>query len=245
MTKDLVDQLLEMNIHNRPIKPCVVNTYKSEIASGRWMVTNQGIGISVDMVLLDGQHRLLALKELDYPKVEMLIVWGLHKDTQRCVDLHTKRTMRDVFTLAYETKVGREVPAVCNVIYKVKTTWNKGAVPPSQAFDIYEEYAANIMQLDRLQEMRYFPAPCLAAAVWVMQSQNSEAKTSAVIGFMDRVSAGENLNRKMPEWHLRSYIESSRKFGAGGQVQYERFHKTELAIQASLNGQEMGSLRIR
>jgi len=240
MAKDLVDTLLGMNTNNRAIKQKIVDMYKKEITKGNWMLTNQGIGVSSDMVLIDGQHRLMALKETGYPMVEMVIVWGIHPDAQKYVDIHAKRSMRDIFHFVYDTQIGGLVPAICAMIQKVKGTLGSSEViVPSESFETYDEYKEEIDSLEPIKNGKRLSAPVLAAVVMAFKSYPS--RTLDIIGFMNRVTANENLNRKMPEWHLNSYLASAR--GGGASIQKEKYAKTLKAIEYFLSGKEMGVLR--
>jgi hypothetical protein len=61
--------------------------------------------------------------------------------------------------------------------------------------------------------------------------------------FIDKVITGENLTKKMPEFHLRNLVITSTRFSGGSTTQKERFEKTLRALNAALDGQEMGALR--
>jgi hypothetical protein len=104
-TRQLVDSLLEMNTNNRAVRKSVVDCYKQDIADGRWYLTNQGIGVDINGVLIDGQHRLLAIKESGYPPIPLLIVSGLSVEAQTAIDQHSKRSVRDVWKLVLDHSV--------------------------------------------------------------------------------------------------------------------------------------------
>ena len=55
------DWLFHCNTRNRPLNDKFVNYLVDEIKAGRWQLTHQGIAFSDNQVLLDGQHRLLAV----------------------------------------------------------------------------------------------------------------------------------------------------------------------------------------
>lgn len=101
MTKDIVDALHAMDTHNRKIQPGPLRLYAEEMKSGNWMVTNQGIGVSSNGVVIDGGHRIQALIDSGYPPAQMLIVTGLHPDSQRYVDTHARRSVKDRIKLAF------------------------------------------------------------------------------------------------------------------------------------------------
>ena len=102
MTKAIVDSLQSMDTHNRAKKRDLVAFYVDQIKSGNWTATNQGIGVSSDGILVDGGHRIEALKQAGYPPVTMLVVTGLSRDAQQYVDCHARRSMRDRLKLAMD-----------------------------------------------------------------------------------------------------------------------------------------------
>jgi hypothetical protein len=242
-TKELVDSLLAMNINNRPMRKGVVDCYKQDISDGRWLVTNQGIGIDANGVLVDGQHRLEALKEMGYPPIQLLIVSGLDPQVRSVIDQHAKRSVRDIWRLVLDHNVGSQAPAICSVIYRAKTKFSKMArISPQRLKDVLDEHSEEIQfVLENIQNTSKWAAPFLAAFVVIIKEH--PIKTQEVAQFIARVSCGENLTRKMPEYHFRNYLMTNRGQVGGGAVQQERYQKAIRALMASLNGEEMGVLR--
>jgi len=64
MTPDWAHELIEKhNVNNRKVRRDVVQAYVHAIKSGQYKLTHQGVAIGTNGVLLDGQHRLLAIVE--------------------------------------------------------------------------------------------------------------------------------------------------------------------------------------
>ena len=240
-TKILVDSLLERNTSNRKVRRSVVDAYKKDIADGRWFLTNQGIGIDWNGVLVDGQHRLLAIQESNYPALPLLIVSGLDPEVKNVIDQHAKRSIRDTWRLVLDTDVSIVAPAICGVIYKSRTSWG-AKYTPFQLKDILDEYFEEIEFVIRsINNSRALAAPYLAACVVIAKERPNDQKKIKV--FLDRVIGGENLNKKMPEFHMRNLVIDSKATSAGAQVQMERFLKTHRALIASIDDREMLQLR--
>jgi hypothetical protein len=85
-----------------------------------------------------------------------------------------------------------------------------------------------------------FAASSLAAFVSAI---NETGKIEEVVSFMRIVEDGENLNKKMPAYHLRNFVINNRDAAGGNMVQKERYNKTLKATIAHLDGEEMGVLR--
>lgn len=61
ITPEGASDILRKNTINRKVRKSRVEYFKKIISDGNWQNTHQGICISEDGVLLDGQHRLLAI----------------------------------------------------------------------------------------------------------------------------------------------------------------------------------------
>lgn len=244
-SKELVDALLAMNTKNRNLKDSIVEQYTRDIIAGRWRITNQGIGVSKDGILIDGQHRLAAIRDAGYPPIEVLVVYGLDEDAQKAVDQHSKRTARDIFRLFSDHgDISRMAPAIINCVHKHLTGWRGGnSLSMDEMFQKYEEHAETITAITcDLNSKTFFAAPFLAAIVHSVDTENMSLQKAKM--FLSSVEIGENLTRKCPEYHLRNYIMSSKKTGGGCLIQKERFLKTKKAYEAYVDGREIGVLKV-
>jgi len=100
---DAATELLELNSHNRPLKPTVVERFARDMREGRWLLTGDALKISRTNVLLDGQHRLAAIVKSGVP-VQMLVVRGIDDEAQIAMDTGIKRSHADALTLRGETQ---------------------------------------------------------------------------------------------------------------------------------------------
>ena len=241
-TKQLVDSLLEMNTDNRNLKRRTVDLYAADIMAGNWKLTNQGIGITTDNVLADGQHRLEAIKQCGYPPVALLIVHGLSPYVQIAVDSHAKRSARDMLQFAFGFRVNRMAPAIGNVLLKNSKNQWCGGFSNQILMDCISEHAEEIeLVTSAPKNGNYFAAPFMAA--FVIQLKATPLQKNQILKFIEAVERGEMLDKTMPEYHLRNYIAVSTKQKGGAEVQRERFAKAVKAIGASMKGEKMGVLR--
>lgn len=93
--------LLDANDSNRTVRRRLVTTYARDMAAGRWQFTGEAIKVAEDGVLLDGQHRLMAIVEAGVP-VPMLVIRGLSHAAQAAMDTGAKRTAGDALSLRGE-----------------------------------------------------------------------------------------------------------------------------------------------
>lgn len=242
-TPELVNYLLSLNTKNRDVKPRVVDKYSLDIRNGNWKLSNQGIGVTKDDVLADGQHRLEAIKACGYPPVEILIVYGLDNDVQLVVDAHAKRSARDLLHFAFDYRVSRVAPACANVLMKHEQNKWFGGFTNHELMDCLGKYQDELSLVTSTpNKCNFFAAPFFAGFCWVMK--NEPERRDDICAFMRRVEAGEMLDKTMPEYHLRNFIASSTKIKGGGEMQKERYYKTIKACKFSLSGQLMGVLRV-
>jgi len=99
VTPELAKDFLGNNTINRQIKESVVLRYAEDMISGRWKEnTGEFIKVSSDGVLLDGQHRMMAVIKANKP-IAFSFAYGLSKDIFDVLDTGVKRTASDTFSI--------------------------------------------------------------------------------------------------------------------------------------------------
>lgn len=99
VTPKMAKKYLENNSINRRLKPNIVTKYANEIAGGRWKKdTAETIKISTKGVLLDGQHRLMAIVEAD-KAIEMLVATNVPEENFKVIDTGVTRNAADSFKI--------------------------------------------------------------------------------------------------------------------------------------------------
>jgi hypothetical protein len=239
-TKQIVEWLLSMNVENRRLRESVVRVYLDEIKAGRWCLTNQGFGVSEEGILIDGQHRLHAMRRAGYPPLPILIVTGLSRESRLAVDQHAKRNARDLLQFAFNAKVTRSAPAIGRLIDKEKNAnWGGGGTAIGKIMEMICEYREEIEAITEAPGLAsFFSAPILTAAV--MKAREC-GKIDEIITFLTRVMRGEMLHKNQPEYHLRNLVLGGQNGGAAYQREFLR--KACKAIEYHLGGRPMGVLR--
>jgi hypothetical protein len=97
VTPKIAAQMLTKNARNRPIKRSVVETYKDAMINEAWEETGEAIKFSASGRLIDGQHRLTALAELDgvVDSLPLLVIKGLTDEAQKKMDRGSRRNVGD------------------------------------------------------------------------------------------------------------------------------------------------------
>lgn len=237
----LVDSLLEMNTKNRNLKKTIVDLYVNEIKAGRWVTTNQGVGVTASGVLSDGQHRLMAIKKCGYPPVQFILVRGLSEAAQLATDTGAKRTAHDLLEFAMDERVHKHSAAITRLLYASQHGDRWASIPVHELIEQLNEHREEIAAIVKApRSARFFPAACLAGFVRVAKQTS---RTSEVCEFVRSVEDGEGLTKDMPAWHLRNYVSTCRGSGGGMPLSLERFAKTTKATMMFLEGRKMGVLR--
>lgn len=94
VTPEMAKDFLLLNEGNRKVRKSLVRTYADAMRRGEWVPTHQGIAISGNQRLIDGQHRLLAVVESGCA-VSMLLTTGCDEDSFKVLDGGLKRTIAD------------------------------------------------------------------------------------------------------------------------------------------------------
>lgn len=95
MTPEWAEELLQSNTANRPVSIQRVAYYRDLIANGEWQLSHQGIAVGWNDVLIDGQHRLLAIAMAGRP-VKILLSTECDPATFSCIDSGRRRSAADV-----------------------------------------------------------------------------------------------------------------------------------------------------
>lgn len=112
---------LKRNVKNRKIRQGLVARYRSDMAEGRWTFAADPVRFDTAGNLLDGQHRLTALSELEGATVPMLVVRGLPTEAQGVMDQGGKRTPGDQLGLKDVTDPNKVAAAAKQLI-----AWESG-----------------------------------------------------------------------------------------------------------------------
>ncbi|MDO5501512.1 MAG: hypothetical protein Q4F67_17725, partial [Propionibacteriaceae bacterium] len=112
---------LTRNRKNRTLRQGTVARYRSDMQEGRWTFAADPVRFDTAGNLIDGQHRLTALSELDGITIPMLVVRGLPTDAQDVMDQGVKRTPGDQLALHGVKDANRIAAAVKQFI-----AWDSG-----------------------------------------------------------------------------------------------------------------------
>ena len=120
VTPETAERWLGKNTSNRNIRKSAVNAYARDMTAGRWVLNGEAIKFSSDGVLLDGQHRLLAVIAAK-TAVRFLVVRGVSADAMVTIDTGMARRFGDVLKINGETTT-----TTLAAILRLIVHWNAG-----------------------------------------------------------------------------------------------------------------------
>lgn len=95
VTPEEAASILTKNTRNRPVNATRVALFETYLRNGEMQLTHQGVAISSSNVLLDGQHRLIAIVNTGIP-AKLMITTGLPDSVFSVLDTGAKRTAGDI-----------------------------------------------------------------------------------------------------------------------------------------------------
>ena len=246
-SKAVVDALLAMNTRNRAIKPTQVLRLTQDVQAGKFVLTNQGIGVSISGVLNDGQHRLVALRDAGYPPVELLIVTGLSDESQALVDQQAKRSQADVVSLLLNQTVSTRIIAVINAESRVRQSGDAFSYKASSEC-VMGGYALAEVFAERGEEIASVIQACGSTKAFVCASVLEYAKQTALsqaLDFAEKLRLGVDLNGNDPVYRLReAFIKRKSEFGGGAQAGIRAYAATASACIAHSRREPLQLIRL-
>jgi len=210
----LVDQamakrwLAENNGHNRDISDARVAQYVADMESGRWRFNGETIQFDRTGMLLNGQHRLMAILETGIPQ-SFLVVRGLDPQSQLTMDQGTRRSPADQLAIANVT-----ADATIAASVRVLIRWGKGMFFGDQKVrtsttEVVAWAQANLGAIELMHDLteagvRLVPCkPSIALAVAYRLSQISEMDA---LRFFSALRTGADLANGNPILALRNRL---------------------------------------
>lgn len=159
LDSNVIDMLLDININNIPPVKTKINLYAGLMKAGDWKYNGDSIRISSQGVLLDGQNRLLAAKQVGF-KLTCDIVVGLDDSVFNTIDQGRVRQRghllaRELGTSTSSSEANMISTAVSKIIkhdlgYSQNTQTSNSAkliVTPDMAYEFVENHPDIIDQV--------------------------------------------------------------------------------------------------
>lgn len=244
--KQLGEELLKRNKKNRDISIGEVAKLREEIRRGNWHITGQGISVSTDGTLIDGQHRLTALQQENWPHLQMFIMTGINPESKVYFDRQKPRSLKDIFNIEYpSSKVKKHFIPIINYIMQYNEKWARNgrtklvASEYKKFIPVYKNEIDTIVNVKTERSKIIFAAAHYAGFVVVAKQTG---RLDDVVNFVKQVAEGTNLEHDMPAYHLRNLVASERG-GTGSNMHIARMLKAIKACQEGIDNKKMKVLK--
>ncbi|EIP99475.1 hypothetical protein OpiT1DRAFT_03993 [Opitutaceae bacterium TAV1] len=115
VTPETASEWLKRNEGNRRLSPVHVKRLAQEMRAGRWALGNDAITFDANGRLVNGQHRLTAVRESGMA-AQFAVLRGVSPSARDVMDMGHKRSLGDMLTLNHGVKDGLAVAAISNIL---------------------------------------------------------------------------------------------------------------------------------
>ena len=140
VTPDLARELLEGNTHNRSVNQKRVRELAALHGTSFWKETGDPIRITADGILVDGQHRLLAIVQSGVP-VHYFIMRGVDLTAQEVIDTGSRRTLASMLQTRQEqnrTTLATAIKVIYHWEHGGRSADGLGSVPINVLLHFYD-----------------------------------------------------------------------------------------------------------
>lgn len=201
------------NDSNRSLRQHRITQYARDMVKGEWHMTGEPIKFAADGTLLDGQHRLHAIRRARMA-VPMLVVRGLHSDAQSYMDTGAARTAGDALALRGEPHANT-LAAVAKLAIAVDRGNRTGMkMSPSSHAEVFDWIDDNPAVRDAVAygHSRYSrTGPLTATTLAYCYFRLAVVDQQAAVEFLDGVASGANLPVGSPQLAVRDRVFKTRE----------------------------------
>lgn len=225
VTPTMAKEWLRFNDNNRNMRGPNVAMYARDIRTDRWIVTGQAIQFDRDGVMIDGQHRLMAIIKADKP-VMLLVVRGLDPRAKSVIDAGAKRSAADALKFAGVTNytLVASLCRLCLIIDSGATDATTGKKFSNSEIEEYrEQHPETEVAASAINsyKARLPMQPSVTAYCWMRLSEvDTEACVEFFTSMADSATDGRGDPRKTLLDKLRDHKDKKVKDSAAKQIQY-------------------------
>lgn len=240
--RELALEYLSTNQSNRSIRKSLVSQYANDMKAGHWRLTHQGIAFDNNGILLDGQHRLMAIVESGIT-IKMVVTRGLPKENQLVMDDHSKRSASDAISLARKEKITADHIAIIRGAIELQSnsfsTAKKTKTELNELLDQFYPALEFVNEFITTKQKGVTSAPVWSAIAlaWFYIDDISRLKIfcSMLCGTDMVIDITDKSALTLREWLLRTGVRY-------GSVRREAFYKSQRAISAFMKYQPLDKL---
>lgn len=204
ISPDVARELLKDNHCNRPLRQRHVDFLASQMASGRWRLSHQGICQADSGRLLDGQHRLLAVIQSGVT-VTMMYTNGCEEELMDVIDVGMRpRSVSDILHLQDGLEYSAMHMAALRHIVFIFCGYQKAQLSVEYSRELLKKFQDPIQRVhDAIKEGAFKPAK----DGWVIGTLAMCLRADpAVEAFLTKFASGVDLTAKDPAKALRDWF---------------------------------------
>lgn len=214
-----VNYLLSLNTNNRTIKKRHKQWLEDAVREEKFYLGPQGIGISTDGVLIDGQHRLTAIRDAGYPPVQLVVVTGIDPAMRLYLDQNAKRSVADALKIVLGENVSARITSVVTFMMRVTEDEKDGFTISKGSNKLpLDEVRKNVKKrLRAVEEVNEATAHSTRAGTTAALVEYGEKwDLDDAMELARQVGFGENIVSGDPGYKLRDLVLRKRGRGGGG-----------------------------
>lgn len=199
---------------NRPLSEATALAYADDMRHDRWLNGGQGLIISVNGKLLDGQHRCRAIILAQRP-VSMLVVRGVDPKVFPILDLGKPRTLSDILAIEGH-KDTKQTSSIASAAYDYVAGVALSFHPTKMTLHAFVQKHPYLFTIAAAtHNKRTIPAKPFGAVLFL--ANESRKLDHEVAAFVEGVIYGERLSKGDARLTLRNWITArrSQRFGHG------------------------------
>ena len=244
LTVELASPLLGRNAENRPVSQTVVARYARDITNGHWELNGEGLLVSADGLLNDGQHRCHAVLSAGRP-IRTIIAFGLSRDSRLTLDQGRQRTVWDYFSMD-DVPHAKSAASVCRLAIMLEETGKVSAKAGPTKQQCREYYHRHRDEIERAiaatnkQCARNFGGEGFMSFVRLVLNRANPERAAV---FFDAMETGAMLSAHHPALTLRQRLMDMK--GVEGRRTYERrFEAIVRAWNAYCEGRRLTKIQL-
>jgi len=212
---------LNLNLHNRTLRPKRVRQYAEQMRQGKWLETGDPIRFSTTGRLLDGQHRLAAIIAADVT-IQAIVIREVDDSVFPVLDSGLARTPSDAMAAGHITDGQNKAATIRQLLVYEMGGDSRMSVDliAVTRMDIAEYYANQVIELEdatyigRRMYNAFAGGNRAAWTAFAMLANRVSPKHAEE--FFNGVLSGVNLPAGDPRLALRNWLANGRKMPAAG-----------------------------
>lgn len=240
ITPEMAAFILKSNTNNRPVRRNNLDSLTRDMIEGRYQFNGDSVRIDKNGVLLDGQHRLMAIVESGKSQ-KMILVTGLEPETMKTIDSGVKRTTGDRLSLS-GYRYGNSIAAVLNIIHGIAHGAEKRNLTSTEAFEVLDRHYDIESSLTATAGCPIVARSCIAAIHYIATYTGHGAFADE---FIEVFKSGHHTNPNHPARVARERIIRMKDGGRRSVVRQEQLEILTAAWENMRIGKDVKNIRGR